>query len=78
MHLYDDRFDGVMLPPVIFDSEVEKVKKTLLEAKGKGARHALVGNIGHLALVREAGLIPHADYRMNIFSAESASLLATL
>ena len=51
---------------------------SLAEAKKKGARHALVGNIGHLSLVREAGLIPHADYRMNIFSAESAACAEAL
>ena len=26
----------------------------------------MVGNVGHLAIVKEAGLVPHADYRLNI------------
>ena len=67
-----------MLPPVIFDSEVDVVRVKLTEAKKKGARHALVGNIGHIELAREAGLVPHADYRMNIFSGESASMIEEL
>ena len=78
LHLYDERFEGVMLPPVIFDSEMATVEKMLSDAVSRGARHALVGNIGHIDLVRRAGLVPHADYRMNIFSAESASQIETL
>lgn len=72
LHLYDGKANGVMLPPVIYDSEVEGVRAALLSAKEQGAHHALVGNVGHLALVREVGLIPHADYRMNIFSSVAA------
>ncbi len=78
LHLFDERFDGVMLPPVIFDGETNTVQKMLGDAKNKGARHALVGNIGHIELARKAGLLPHADYRMNIFSAESAGQIEAL
>jgi len=70
---YDKRFSGVMLPPVIFDSEYGEVERMLSEAKAAGAIHALVGNIGHLEMVKHAGLIPHADYRMNIANGESAA-----
>lgn len=70
---YDKRFSGVMLPPVIFDSEYGEVERMLSEAKAAGAIHALVGNIGHLEMVKRAGLIPHADYRMNIANGESAA-----
>ena len=78
LHLYDERFEGVMLPPVIFDSEMATVEKMLSDAVSCGARHALVGNIGHIELVRHAGLVPHADYRMNIFSGESACQIEEL
>jgi putative protease len=63
---YDGRADGVLLPPVIYDSERESVKTQLLVAVDKGAKHALVGNLGHLALARECGLIPHGDFRLNL------------
>ena len=51
------------MPSVIYDSETEDVKKMLKRAKELGATEALVGNVGHLAIVKEAGLVPHADYR---------------
>ena len=74
-----DRFDGrkangVLFPPVIPDSEREGVKKALLEAKARGAKHALVGNIGHIELARECGFILHGDYRLNVTNSSSAAL----
>lgn len=58
--------EGVSIPPVIFDSELEGVKKMLASAKEKGARYALVGNIGAIELARESGLIPFGDFRLNV------------
>ncbi len=72
LHLYGGECNGVLLPAVIFDSEREEVGKMLTDAVRKGAKYALVGNIGHISLAREAGLIPHGDYRMNIMNSESA------
>ncbi len=63
--------DGVVLPPVIFDSDRDRVKEMLLDARAQGAKRALVGNLGHLALVREAGLVPVGDYRLNLTNSES-------
>ena len=73
-----DRFgkgaNGVMMPPVIFDDEVEGVRKALAKAKEQGAEHILVGNIGHIALAKESGMILHGDYRLNIFSGYTAAV----
>jgi len=33
-----------------------------------------VGNIGHIALCKEAGLIPHGDWRLNIQSSHAAKV----
>lgn len=66
LHLYNGNTNGVLMPSVIYDSETEEVKKMLKRAKELGATEALVGNVGHLAIVKEAGLVPHADYRLNI------------
>ncbi|MBO7740630.1 MAG: U32 family peptidase, partial [Clostridia bacterium] len=60
--------NGVVLPPVIFDSEREAVLEKLKTAVKNGASHALVGNVGHIALAKEAGLILHGDWRFNIMS----------
>ena len=63
---YDPAADGVVVPPVIFDGEAEAVRAQLQKAKAAGAAHALVCNPGHLELVKEAGLVAHGDFRLNI------------
>lgn len=72
-----DRFDGskangVVLPPVIPDSESEKVKAELKKAKEQGAVHALVGNVGHLSLAKEIGFVIHGDFRLNVNNSRCA------
>ncbi|MBE6535899.1 MAG: U32 family peptidase [Ruminococcaceae bacterium] len=62
---YMGNTSGVLLPAVIFDGEKEKVKELLGNAKKMGAEHALVGNVGHISLVREAGMKLHGDFRLN-------------
>ena len=66
--------NGVVLPPVIFDSEREAVLQKLKTAVKNGAVHALVGNVGHIALAKEAGLVLHGDWRLNIMSSYTASI----
>ncbi len=78
-----DRFDGkkangVILPPVIFDGEIAAVRERLSAAKSAGALHALVGNIGHIALARELGFALHGDFRLNITNSYSASLFSEI
>ena len=70
--------EGVYIPPVIFDSELDAVEEMLRSAKEAGAVYALVGNIGHIALCKRAGLIPIGDFRLNItnsYAKEQYSLL---
>lgn len=69
---------GVVLPPVILDGELSSVRRMLARARAAGVRYATVGNLGHLALVREAGLTPVGDFRLNITNSESAALLFSL
>ncbi len=78
LHLYDGQSNGLLMPAVIFDSEREEVLLMLKAAVGKGAKHALVGNIGHISLAREAGLEIHASYRFNISNSGAAKELADL
>lgn len=70
--------NGVMIPPVITDSEYSAVADKLKEAAEQGAVRALVGNIGHLKLAQDSGLIPVADFRIGSYSAETAEVLAEL
>ena len=78
-----DRFDGkkangVILPPVIPDGELDRVQKELSAAKSAGALHALVGNIGHLRLAGELGFVLHGDFRLNITNSYSAALFSEI
>lgn len=79
IYLPADRFDssanGVIIPPVIFDSERKKVEAMLSEAALKGAEYALVGNIGALELAKKFSLIPIADLRLNACNCESVAQL---
>ena len=68
----------VMLPEVIFDSQREQVRKMLADAKKKGAAGALIGNIGHIRLAKEAGLPLFGDMRLNATNNSSVSCLEEL
>ena len=70
--------DGVIIPPVIFDHELPAIRALLQKARERGAKHALVGNLGHLELARETGLIPHGDFRLNAMSEASLAVLLSL
>ncbi|MBQ8340146.1 MAG: U32 family peptidase [Clostridia bacterium] len=75
---YTPAADGVVLPPVILDDEVEGVRQQLQKAAAADAKHALVGNLGHLALAREAGLVPHGDFRLNVTNTAALQTLLSL
>ena len=67
--------DGVILPPVIFERNLKAVKEMLSSAAVKGVKYALVGNIGHIELAKEAGLVPIGDFRLNVTNCESVCVL---
>lgn len=70
---YAEGANGVVLPPVIFDGDRNRIRTALSAAKAAGATYALVGNAGHLSLATHAGLIPVGDFRLNITNSESAA-----
>ena len=67
--------DGIILPPVIFERDLKVVQKMLLNAAQKGVRYALVGNLGHIDIVKQAGLVPVGDFRFNVTNCESVCVL---
>ena len=70
--------DGVCLPPVIMESEIDEVRGMLSAAKERGVRYALVGNLGAVGLAREAGLDIVCDFRLNAMNAKTAEALSSL
>lgn len=67
--------DAVVLPPVIFEGDLARVGEMLAAAAAKGVRYALVGNLGHIELVKQTGLIPVGDFRFNVTNCESVCAL---
>ncbi|MDY3845287.1 MAG: DUF3656 domain-containing protein [Eubacteriales bacterium] len=67
--------NGVYIPPIVTDSEHQDVFKMLLRARDMGIKYALCGNMGHFPLVREVGLEPVADFRLNITNSRSAEVI---
>lgn len=72
---FESAADGVMLPPVIFDSETGQVRRQLEEAVRNGAKHILLRNVSHYAFATEYGLAAHGDFRLNVFNSFSAGFL---
>jgi putative protease len=58
--------NGVYVPPVIMEQELDTIRTMLASAKELGAEYALVGNPSHAELVRCAGLSPVGDFRLNV------------
>ena len=69
---------GVALPPVVTDDERLQLRRDLAEAAEHGVQDVLVGNLGQISAVREAGLRAHGDYGLNVFNRLSAEQCKTL
>ena len=78
MQYYNGECEGIILPPVIFDSELSKIEKMLEDAKKKGAKYALVGNLGALELAKKHEFEVHGDFRFNVYNSESVAKLESL
>ena len=70
--------NGIIVPPVIFDSELKKIEPLLQKAHELGAEHALVGSLGALELAKKHGFTLHGDLRLNAFNNESVRRLEEL
>ena len=60
------------------DHEREAVKADLASLAARGVTRALLGNWGHLPLVREVGLMPDGDMRLNVTNTETVALAEQL
>ncbi len=63
---YGGYANGVYVPPIILDSELDEVRLLLEKAVSLGAKYALIGNISHIELVKMYTLVPIGDFRLNI------------
>ena len=65
-----------VLPRVIREGEWEVIFRMLGKAKLLGVKEVLVGNIGMIDPVREAGFAIRGDFGLNLFNSGSANYLA--
>ena len=72
----DAGVNGIILPPVIFDSEWRAIEAMLTKAKEAGILHTLVCNVGHIAKAKQYGFLLHGDQRLNVWTANSADVYA--
>lgn len=57
-----------VLPRVVHDGELTRLKDQLRSLRSLGIREALVGNLGLLLPVRECGMHPRGDFGLNIYN----------
>lgn len=78
-----ERFDGkkangILLPPIIWDSDEGKIASLIAKAAANGAEHIMITNIGQLALAKASGLSVHGDWRLNVENSYAASVWSEL
>ncbi|MBR0039905.1 MAG: U32 family peptidase [Oscillospiraceae bacterium] len=64
-----------VLPRVITDDQLPDVAAALEYLAGNGVNEALVGNLGHIALARRAGMSLRGDFGLNAFNSRTLSVL---
>ena len=64
-----------ILPRVWRDRDEPQLRAWLTHAKKLGVTSALAGNIGHLSLLRDTGLIVRGDYGLNVFNSRALNYL---
>ncbi len=69
---------AAVLPRIVHDGEMPKLKQALAALRELGVKDALVGNLGLLQIVREAGMRTHGDFGLNIYNSASMNVLRNL
>ena len=69
---------AAVLPRIVQDHELERIKGALRTVKDMGVRDALVGNLGLLMPVREIGMRIRGDYGLNIYNSQAVNLMREL
>ncbi|MGN0978407.1 MAG: DUF3656 domain-containing protein [Faecousia sp.] len=69
---------AVALPRIVHDGELPKINVGLAALRELGVKDALVGNLGLLIPVREAGMRIHGDFGLNIFNSGAMNVLRSL
>lgn len=66
---------AAVLPRIVHDGEMPKLRSDMEDIRALGIKDVLVGNIGLLLPAREAGMRIHGDYGLNIFNSSSMNMM---
>ena len=69
---------AVVLPRIVHDGEMPKLIQELNLLRDMGVKDALVGNLGLLGPVREAGMRIHGDFGLNVYNSATMNMMQTL
>ena len=78
MQLAERRRVAAVLPRIVHDGELEKLKAGLAALRDLGIRDVLVGNLGLLIPSREAGMRIHGDFGLNAYNSRTMDMLRDL
>ena len=69
---------AAVLPRIVHDREMDALRDQLREVRQQGVREALVGNLGLMMPVREAGMAVRGDFGLNIYNSLAMNTLREL
>ena len=69
---------AAVLPRIVHDGEMTRLKMGLRDLYARGIRDVLVGNLGLLLTARECGMRIHGDFGLNIYNSRSLSICRDL
>ncbi len=69
---------AAVLPRIVHDSEMSRLQDDLKTIAQMGVREVLVGNVGLLLMVREAGLRIRGDFGLNLYNSGAVNLMRDL
>ena len=69
---------AAVMPRIIHDDELPKIRQQLALCRELGIREALVGNLGHLLPAREEGFLLRGDFGLNLFNSYAMDMARDL
>jgi len=67
---------AAVLPRIISDMETDGITSMLEKVRAAGITDALAGNLGHIAIARNAGFRVRGDFGLNVFNSRTEQVLA--
>ncbi len=69
---------AAVLPRIVHDGQLPKLRQQLRQVKNQGVQDCLVGNLGLMLPVQEAGMGIRGDFGLNIYNSHSLHVLREL